>query len=115
VLSQLDISDDAYYSYSEGMKLVASDPEGTGFKVFGDYPIQVSAKTGTAQIGINGASDHGAFVCFAPSNDPQIAIAVYGERAGNGSGMGFVARDILDQYFDVGEAGDVDSFENLLS
>ena len=114
ILSVLDISNDAYISYTEGMKKVASDPAGTGFKVFGDYPIQVSAKTGTAQIGINGASDHGAFVCFAPSDDPQIAIAVLGERAGSGSSMGWVARGILDQYFDVGEKGDVESFENLL-
>ena len=114
ILSVLEISNDAYISYTEGMKLVASDPAGTGFKVFGDYPIQISAKTGTAQIGINGASDHGAFVCFAPSDDPQIAIAVLGERAGSGSTMGWVARGILDQYFDVGEKGDVESFENLL-
>ena len=114
ILSVLEISNDAYISYTEGMKKVASDPAGTGFKVFGDYPIQVSAKTGTAQIGINGASDHGAFVCFAPSDDPQIAIAVLGERAGSGSSMGLVARGILDQYFDVGEKGDVESFENLL-
>ena len=114
ILSVLEISNDAYIAYTEGMKMVASDPEGTGFKVFGDYPIQVSAKTGTAQIGINGASDHGAFVCFAPSDDPQIAIAVLGERAGSGSSMGWVARDILDKYFDVGEKGDVESFENLL-
>ena len=115
ILSVLDIPNDAYLSYTEGMKMVASDPAGTGYKVFSDYPIQISAKTGTAQIGINGASDHGAFVCFAPSDDPQIAIAVLGERAGSGSSMGWVARDILDQFFDVGEKGDVESFENLLS
>ena len=114
ILSVLDIPNDAYISYTEGMKMVASDPAGTAYKVFGDYPIQISAKTGTAQIGINGASDHGAFVCFAPSDNPQIAIAVLGERAGSGSSMGWVAKDILNQFFDVGEKGDVESFENLL-
>ena len=114
ILSVLEISNDAYLAYTEGMRLVASDPTGTAYKVFGTYPIQVSAKTGTAQIGINGASDHGAFVCYAPSDDPQIAIAVLGERAGSGSSMGWVAKDILNQYFDVGEKGDVETFENLL-
>ena len=114
ILNVLEINNDAYLSYTEGMKLVASDPTGTAYKVFGTYPIQISAKTGTAQIGINGASDHGAFVCFAPSDNPQISIAVLGERAGSGSSMGWVAKDILNQYFDVGEKGDVESFENLL-
>ena len=46
--------------------------------------------------------------------NPQIAIAVLGERAGSGSSMGWVAKDVLDQYFDMGEKGDVESFENLL-
>ena len=58
---------------------------------------------------------HGAFVCYAPADDPQIAIAVYGERAGHGSTLATVAKAILDIYFEVGEAGDVPAVENQVS
>ncbi len=114
----MDISDDAYLAYSEGMKLVTdktADWTGTAYSTFQDYPVKVAAKTGTAQTGITGTSDHGAFVCYAPADDPQIAIAVYGERAGHGSTLATVARAILDIYFEVGEAGDVPTLENQVS
>lgn len=118
VMSVMEISDDAYLAYSEGMQLVTKKTEewtGTAYSTFKDYPINVAAKTGTAQTGIDGTSDHGAFVCYAPAEDPQIAIAVYGEKAGHGSTLATVARAILDIYFEVGEVGDVTVNENQLS
>ncbi len=118
VLSTLEISDDAYLAYSTGMKLVTeygADWNGTAASTFDSYPIKVAAKTGTAQSGIRDASDHGAFVCYAPADDPQIAIAIYGEKAGHGSSLAEIARDILDIYFEVGEIGDVTVYENQLS
>lgn len=118
VLSTLDISDDAYYAYSTGMQLVTtrtSDWTGTAYSTFKDYPIAVAAKTGTAETGIHGTSDNGAFICYAPADDPQIAIAIYGEKAGHGSSMAEIARDMLDIYFEVGEAGDVPTYENQVS
>lgn len=117
VVSYLEISDDAYSAYSTGMNLVTKYGEernGTAASSFKDYPIEVCAKTGTAQAG-GTASDHGAFVCYAPMDDPQIAISVYGEKAGHGSYLADIARDILDAYFAVGEAGELDTFENKLS
>lgn len=116
VLSHMDISNDAYKTYSEGMRKVAHSINGTAYKVFKNYPIPVAAKTGTAQTGSLKGSDNGAFVCYAPAGDnPEIAIAVYGEKAGHGSDMGTVAKAILDSYFSVGEVGDVDVNENQLS
>ena len=117
VLSTLEISDDAYLAYSTGMKLVTqktADWNGTAYSTFKNYPISVAAKTGTAQS-IPKQSDNGAFVCYAPADDPQIAIAIYGEKAGHGSSLTVIARDILDIYFEVGEVGDVTSLENKLS
>lgn len=118
VMSTLDISDDAYLAYSQGMQLVTKktdDWTGTAYSTFKDYPINVAAKTGTAQNGINGASDNGAFICYAPAEDPQIAIAVYGEKAGHGSSLATIAKDMLDIYFEVGEIGDVNAYENKVS
>ena len=115
VANVLEITDDAYKAYTEGMYNVAHNSRGTASKVFKNYPIKVGAKTGTAQNGIPGASDNGALVCYAPFEDPQIAIAVYGEKAGGGSYLATVAREILDVYFDVDEVGDVTTNENRMS
>ena len=119
VMSQMDISDDAYLAYTQGMRMVASYSEGnltgTAYWKFISYPIAIAAKTGTAQTDKKDASDHGAFVCYAPYDDPQIAIAVYGERAGSGATMSAVAKAIMDLYFEVGEIGDLPLYENILS
>ena len=118
ILSTLPISDDAYAAYSEGMQLVTKvegGRTGTAADTFRNYPIPVAAKTGTAQSGNDYASDHGAFVCYAPADDPQIAIAVYGEKAGHGSSLATVAKSMLDVYSDVDEVGDVVTYENKVS
>jgi len=110
---------DAYLSYTEGMQMVAhyfdAEKRGTAYTVFGNYPIRICAKTGTAQTGINNQDDNGAFICYAPADNPQIAIAVYGEKSGSGSVMGNVAKGIMDAFFDVGEAGELDVYENTMS
>ena len=118
VLSTLEISEDAYTAYHTGMRLVTqktADWNGTAYSIFKNYPIAVAAKTGTAQSGQKNASDHGAFVCYAPADDPQIAIAIYGEKAGHGSSLGSIAKDMLNIYFEVGEVGDVIVNENKIS
>jgi len=118
LLSHMDISDDIYATYCEGMYMATQEDDsfwGTAYSVFHDYPVKVAAKTGTAEIGILGTSDNGAFVCFAPLEDPQIAIAVYVEKGGHGSTLATIAKNMLDVYFDVDEVGDVNSFENQIS
>ena len=112
ILTTMDITDEAHEVYLAGMKLVAADVNGSVFGVFGSYPIPVAAKTGTAEA-VMGASDNGAFVCFAPADDPQIAIAVYGEKSGGGGRLAWVAKEILDVYFGF-STGDTDSLENKL-
>lgn len=115
LLSHIEISDDIYKTYCEGMYLVTSTLDGTADTAFMDFPIKVAGKTGTAETGIRGTSDNGAFVCFAPLEDPQIAIAVYVEKGGHGSSLATIGRSMLDVYFDVDEIGDVNSFENQIS
>jgi len=115
LVSHMDISQATYDTYSHGMYLVTSTVAGTADTTFMGYPIKVAGKTGTAETGIDGTSDNGAFVCYAPLEDPKIAIAVYVEKAGHGGSVASVARSILDVYFDVGEVSDVNSFENQVS
>lgn len=115
LMSHLDISDEAYMSYMQGMCMVTRESGGTAYSVFRDYPIQVAGKTGTAETDKEDKSDNGSFICFAPAYDPEITISVYGEQAGHGSSMAGVAKDILDSYFEVGAPADVNSYENKLS
>ena len=117
VLSTFNISDDAYKAYSEGMYLVTQrtdDWKGTAYDIFKNYPIQIAAKTGTAETD-SGGSDNGSFVCYAPYENPQIAIAVYGEQAGHGSTLAKVAKAIMDIYFELGGIGNVNANENQVS
>lgn len=114
VADKFDISADAVAAYSEGMQLVTGDPNGTAYREFRGFPIAVAGKTGTAEEH-RGYSDNGAFICYAPADDPQIAIAVYIEKGGHGNTVASVARAILEVYFDVDEVGDVVTYENRLS
>lgn len=114
IQSEMEMSDEAHAAVAEGMRKVANVSGGTAYKIFKDYPITVCAKTGTAQTGIPNSSDNGAFVCYAPAEDPQIAVVVYGEKAGHGSSLGEVARAVLDSYFGLGNGNIQVTGENQL-
>ena len=110
VLSTYSISNLAYQTYLQGMKEVASVSSGTAYGTFKNYPITVAAKTGTAEDNPN-ASSNGAFICFAPADNPRIAVVVYGEKIGGGSRLAPVAREILDLFFGI-STGQVETPEN---
>lgn len=114
IVSQMEIPDYIYRAYVDGMLAVIDGPQGTARKTMAGLDYPVAAKTGTAQTGMTG-SDNGSFICFAPANDPEIAIAVYGEKAAHGSTLGRVAKAILQYYFSADEIGDVPTYENKLS
>ena len=88
--------------------------DGTAHTAFTDYPIKVAGKTGTAETGILGTSDNVAFICFAPVDDPQIAVSIYIEKGGSAAKAAMIARSILDEYFNVGEVSDVVTLENQI-
>ncbi len=105
IISKLEISDITYKTYLDGMRAVVTGGGGTARETMaGTKEYDVAAKTGTAQTGRLG-SDDGSFICFAPASDPEIVIAVQGEKAAHGSVLGQVAKKILDYYFDQDEEG----------
>ena len=123
VLSQFEICNDAYISYMEGMQRVIYESGGTARKLFNGFEdaehtfptdIRVCAKTGTAQT-FTSVSDHGAFICFAPANDPEIAVALYGERIAHPTNIAMVAEAIMKAYFTTQRASSVPIYENQLS
>ena len=82
-----------------GMQMVAT--EGNAGTVFANYPVSIACKTGTAETstGKNGTEPNLSFICYAPADDPEIAIAVMMEYGNTGNYAKYVAKDILDQYF----------------
>ncbi len=79
------------------MLSVTQDENGTAYSVFGDYKVKVAAKTGTAE---NSGSDHTTFICYAPFENPEVAIAVVVEHGVSGKFSMNVAKDLLDGYFE---------------
>ncbi len=109
----------------EGMRRVVHEPEGTahasGGKTKwpltnpeGEEEILIGGKTGTAEFGAadegydnedlnTGARDtHAWFTCYAPWDNPEIAVAVVIEAGGEGSTVSVpVADEMLRAYFEL--------------
>lgn len=113
VLDKLEISDDAYFAYTTGMRMAVTEGNGTANKVFGDYNIAVCAKTGTAEHGSTG-SDNASYVCYAPANNPELAVVVYVERGAQGGNLGNVAKAVFDVYFSTESRNDTVSAEGVV-
>ena len=68
-------------------------------RLLSDVPVAVGAKTGTAQIGKN-QLPHAWVTAFAPMENPEIAIAVMVEHAGEGATVAVpITNEILKWYF----------------
>ncbi len=63
---------------TEMMVAAVEDGTGTAAQMPG---IEVAGKTGTAQT-VKGANPHAWFICFAPADDPKLAVAVIVENGG---------------------------------
>ena len=89
------------YLFMQELKLPATHEKAqAAYKTFGDYYPRVACKTGTAQLGDNKANN-AVFICYAPYDDPQVAIAVVVERGSAGANVAPIARELLDAYFTV--------------
>lgn len=97
------LSGDVLGVVQAGMQMVAT--EGTASNVFANYPVSIAAKTGTAETSSVPDTDPDytepnlSFICYAPADDPEIAVAVMIEQGNTGNYAKNVAKDILDQYF----------------
>jgi penicillin-binding protein 2 len=97
-----NISDDAYEAVIAGMNDVVDHGTATNARIPG---ISVCGKTGTAEkFGIIDGKriqleDNSVFVCFAPREDPKIAIAVVIENSGFGNTWAApIAGAIMEKY-----------------
>src|SRR3954452_17432427 len=95
----LDI-DPAYRSaILEGIHLAAQAPGGTSDAVFGNFPVTMAGKTGTAER--SPQADQSWYVALAPYPNPKIVVAATIEEGGFGvDSAAPVARQILTAYYD---------------
>ena len=84
----------------KGMVAVTNSIDGTAVQIFKNFPFKVAGKTGTAETGREASqSSNALFVCYAPAEKPEIAVAVVIERGVWGAYAAPVAKDILEEYF----------------
>ena len=87
----------------QGMWRAVNEPAGMGGTAYAAAVpgLDLCGKTGTAQ-NPHGA-DNSVFICFAPKDDPQIAIAAYIENAGFGATWACpIASLMVEQYLTGG-------------
>lgn len=99
--STLSIKSATWDVIHEGMRAVIDSKT-----EYADLPIHVAGKTGTAQESKSRPS-HALFICYAPYEKPEIAIAV---RIGNGyssTNCMMTAKDILQYYFKLADEKDI--------
>jgi len=80
----------------EGMRMAVTDGSARNMA---DLPISVAGKTGTAQF-FDNQKTHAWFECYAPYENPEIAVIVLIEGGGGGHEIAApVAKEILNYYF----------------
>ncbi|MFN6135428.1 MAG: penicillin-binding protein 2 [Bacteroidota bacterium] len=92
---KIPINTEYFDIVKKAMRLVVSSGTARG----ADIPGQdVCGKTGTAQTS-GGKQDQSWFICFAPMNNPKIAMVVTGEGKGFGAQFAVpIAQKLLDLY-----------------
>ncbi|MBI2844195.1 MAG: penicillin-binding protein 2 [Armatimonadetes bacterium] len=95
---QVPASQETFDAVRYGMRQTVIGPGGTG-RAVNLEGVAVAGKTGSAEDPPR-HRPHAWFICYAPIDNPEIAIAVISEQGGHGStGAAPVARAILDVYF----------------
>ena len=99
LIHRLDRADDYLPLIQEGMKGVV-DESGTAKKYFRNwvYQDQIAAKTGTAQVTSIDLENNAWFVCFAPYENPEIAVVCFIPNGYSGSESSIAPRDFIEWY-----------------
>ena len=96
VRSEVGLSEENQNAIKEGMLSVTQEG-GTAYSIFRDFPVEVAAKTGTAQV--SQGSDAGIFAAFAPYDDPEIAVVTIIEHGTSGGSVAPVTEKVMEYYF----------------
>ena len=108
-----DIKNSTWDSIRKGMYMVANEPRGSVYELYGDFGVTVAGKTGTSQISLS-KPNNALFISFAPYEKPEIAVTVVipnGHTSGNAAET---ARDIYQLYFNLANPEDLVASEAVL-
>jgi penicillin-binding protein 2 len=104
--------DDQYFPpIIEGMRRVVNEPGGTAGRAR-IKDIVVCGKTGTAQN--PQGEDHSVFICFAPMDNPKIAIAVFVENSGFGGTWAAPIASLMIEKYLKGKITDPEKEKSIL-
>jgi penicillin-binding protein 2 len=97
ILNRLDLDPEFFGLLRQGMVDAVHSHRGTAWRSRMEG-LEIAGKTGTSQN--PHGQDHAVFVCFAPADNPQVAIAVLVENSGDGGLIAApMARRLLETYF----------------
>ena len=114
VRNQIDLPQEYWDAFHLGMRQVVENK-----KYFSDLAVNVAGKTGTAEQTAS-RPNHALFICYAPYENPEIAIAT---RIPFGYSSDYAAqftRDIIKYYYGLAEEDDLitgtaDTLDNAVS
>ncbi len=111
-LNTIDIAPDHLDAVKQGMYDLSKT--WTMARYFGSLPVEVGCKTGTAETSAKAVTTNAIFVCFAPYDDPQVALCLVAEGGDAGGSLAEIAAGILEQYFSTDSSLSVVTGENAL-
>ena len=91
----IDIDPEDLAAVKQGMYNLAQTASMAQY--FSKLPVTVGCKTGTAEV--EGSDANATFVCFAPYDDPQVALCLVAEKGSAGGNLASLAASMLEQYF----------------
>ncbi|MEH7086522.1 penicillin-binding protein 2 [Neobacillus drentensis] len=116
VLNTIDMKSDWLYRVKLGFRKVMQERGGTAYKYFGNAPYSPAGKTGTAEAFYDGPERYRfgkepppvmnlSLVSYAPSSNPEVAMAVivpwaYQGKKDNRANLK-IGRRVLDTYFQM--------------
>lgn len=103
-----------FKTVKEGLYKVVNGKKGTARFIRSDSPHKISGKTGTVQVRSFSAEQiyrncknrakkfrhHGMFAGFAPSDEPEITVAILTEHSCSSASAGPIAKDFFKAYFE---------------
>jgi len=98
---QVSLPEEAQSTIMDGLRRAAMEEDGTSYQVFGNFPMDIAGKTGTAERGIT-IPDQSWYVGVAPFDNPKIVVATTVERGGFGVDVAApITARILEKYFQL--------------
>ncbi|CAN5151469.1 penicillin-binding protein 2 [soil metagenome] len=83
---EVDIDEDWRRTIIDGLVGAAMEPDGTSYGVFGNFPVDIAGKTGTAETFVDGVPyDQSWYAALMPANNPKVVVAFTIERGGFGA------------------------------